>query len=97
MKIRLSLLGGAVLCLGLAGCSHVAPLSQAEACANGLNRGFAELQDAKAKGFSGSVSWIKAAGLLSAAKIQQQLNRYPSCINKTQRAREFIRRADMGL
>jgi hypothetical protein len=97
MKTTNYLLISAALCLGLGACAANPRISQAEACANGLDRAFAELEDAKAKGFSGTVSWTKAAGLLSAAKVQQQFDKYPNCIDKVNRARTYIRMAKRGI
>lgn len=96
MKTVYALLVSATLSLSLCACSSVPPTSLADACANGLDQAFAELHDARAKGFSGSVSWIKAAGLLSAAKVQQEFEKYPNCINKVQRARRYISLARQG-
>lgn len=92
-----SLLISAAFCLSLGACSSMPRMSQAERCSNGLDRAFAELEDAKANGFSGTVSWVKAASLLSAAKVQQQFEKYPNCINKVYRAREYIRMARRGV
>ena len=49
-----------------------------------------ELHFAKAKGFSGTVDWTKAASLLSAASIQQEFGKYPNCVDKVRRARYYI-------
>jgi hypothetical protein len=97
MKTTNYLLISAVLCLDLGACAANPRVSQAETCANGLDRAFAELENAKAKGFSGTVSWTKAAGLLSAAKIQQQFDKYPNCIDKVNRAHTYIRMAKQGI
>ena len=59
-------------------------------CSQGLNAATAELEEAKVKGFSGSISWTKAANLIIAANVQKQLERYPSCIDKVRRARLYI-------
>jgi hypothetical protein len=97
MKRSSTLLISAAFCLGLGACTGMPRISQAEACANGLDRAFNELEDAKAKGFSGTVSWVKAASLLSAAKVQQQFEKYPNCIDKVHRARQYIRMAKRGV
>lgn len=97
MKITTSVLISAAFCLSLGACARMPHVSQAEACANGVDRAFAELGDAKANGFSGTVSWVKAASLLSAAKVQQQFEKYPNCIDKVNRAREYIRMARQGV
>jgi len=97
MKRTAFLLITAAFCLGLGACGSKPRMSQAERCSNGLDRAFAELDGAKASGFSGTVSWVKAASLLSAAKVQQQFEKYPNCINKVNRAREYIRMAKRGV
>lgn len=52
-----------------------------------------ELEDAKVNGFSGSIQWIKAAGLLTDASVQQQLEKYDKCVDKVRRARLYIKEA----
>jgi len=47
-----------------------------------LHSAFQELDQAKAKGFGGTVSWTKAATLLSTAKVEQQFDTFPNCTNK---------------
>ncbi len=80
-----------VLALLLASCAGTTPKPRlANQCHQGLNAGFSELDLAKANGFSGSVSWAKAATLLSTAKIQQQFDKFPNCVNKIKRARYYI-------
>ena len=96
MKTANALLLSTALCLSLGACSSMPRANLAQACASGLDQAFTELDDAKAKGFSGTVSWVKAAGLLSAAKVQQQFEKYPNCIDKVNRAREYIRMARQG-
>lgn len=68
---------------------------QAHECATGLRVAYSELEDARAHGFDGTVEWTKAAGLLTAAKIQQQFGKYPNCIDKVRRARYYIHRAQL--
>jgi hypothetical protein len=97
MKTTAYLLISAALSLSLGACAAKPRISQAQTCANGLDLAFAELEDAKAKGFSGTVSWTKAAGLLSAAKVQQQFDKYPNCIDKVNRASTYIRMAKQGI
>jgi hypothetical protein len=60
-------------------------------CSEGLRIAFEELDFAKAKGFSGTVAWSKAASLLSAAEVNKQLEKFPGCIDKVTRARAYIR------
>jgi len=66
---------------------------KARACEAGIKAGYHELDLAKADGFSGSVDWTKAASLLTAAKVQQQFEKYPNCIEKANRARFYIKRS----
>lgn len=65
----------------------------ARECATGLNVAYKELDQARAHGFDGTVEWTKAAGLLTAAKIQQQFGKYPNCIDKVRRARYYLHQA----
>ena len=77
----------------LVACSGKASPAQAKACQNGISQTYAELERAKADGFGEAVAITKAASLLSAAKIQQQFEKYPNCIDKTERARYYIGQA----
>ncbi len=83
---------GVYLALGLVGCAGTPKDPQlASQCRQGLENAFQELEHAKTNGFSGSVNWSKATALLSAAKMQQQFDKYPNCIDKVKRARYYIR------
>jgi hypothetical protein len=73
-----------------AGCAGNPLSSQADQCESGLRAAYKELDFAKANGFSGTVEYSKAAGLLTAAKVQQEFGKYPNCIDKVQRARAYI-------
>jgi hypothetical protein len=87
-----------VLSLGLlvAACAGTAPPGQVNACKNGLSQAYAEFERAKTDGFGGAVAMTKAGSLLSAAKVQQQFEKYPNCIDKVKRARHYIRQARAG-
>ena len=78
------------LCLFLAACSGRIATPAGQECAEGLRIANQELEDAKDKGFSGSIQWIKAAGLLTDASVHQQLEKFPSCADKVRRARLYI-------
>ena len=67
----------------------------ARQCENGLKSAYQELDFAKANGFGGTVDWSKAAGLLSAASIQNEFGKYPNCVNKVQRARHYIKKSQV--
>lgn len=79
--------------LTLAACSGNPNPSQAQACHNGINTAYAELKQAESEGLGGAVDITKAASLLSAAKVQEQFEKYPNCIDKVKRARHYIRQA----
>lgn len=81
-------------CLALSACSgRNLGTPVAQECNEGLRFGNQELEDAKVKGFSGSIQWIKAANLLAAASVQQQLEHFESCADKVRRARLYIKEA----
>lgn len=65
-------------------------------CDNLVDTARKELDLAKAQGLDGTVSYTKAASLISAAKGQQVIERFPSCINKAKRARVYIAESRAG-
>ncbi len=72
-------------------CAGAPPNRQlANQCEQGLYSAFQELDQAKAKGFGGTVSWTKAATLLVRAKIQEQFEKFLNGIEKVKRARFYI-------
>jgi len=75
------------------GCAAVHSAKLASQCRSGLETANRELDKAKVDGFSSTVAWTKAATLLTAAKIQQQFDKFPNCVNKVARARYYIRRS----
>jgi hypothetical protein len=75
------------------GCAGNPSSSLARQCEDGLNIAYKEIDFAKAKGLGGSVEYSKAAGLLTAAKVQFEFGKYPNCIEKVDRARAFITRS----
>jgi len=80
-------------CLLLTACSGRVGTPAGQECAEGLRIANQELEDAKVKGFSGSIQWIKAAGLLTDASVHQQLEKFASCSDKVRRARIYINEA----
>ena len=78
----------------LAGCS--ATSSYRASCANQLDAAWQELDLAKAEGFAGTVSYSKAASLMTAAKTQQQFEAYRGCTDKSEKARFYIRESRAG-
>ena len=81
------------MALIMTACAGPRSASEELECAKGLETAFAELEVAESKGFAGTVSLTKATGLLTAAKVQQQFEKYPNCIEKVKRARYYIGRA----
>lgn len=67
-----------------------------DSCAAQLDAAWKELDLAKAEGFAGTVSYSKAVGLLSLAKGQQTIERFPGCIEKAKRARFYIAQSRKG-
>lgn len=70
--------------------------SDRERCASLLDSAWTELDASKAEGFAGAVSHGKATALITHAKLQQTLERFPSCIEAAERARYYIKEARAG-
>ena len=79
----------------VAGCETNPASKSARQCQHGLKIANKELNFAKAKGFSGTVEYAKAATLLTGAAIQYEFGKYPNCIDKVKRARKFIKRSQI--
>lgn len=77
------------------GCQTNPSSPSARQCQQGLKIANKELNFAKAKGFSGTVEFTKAATLLTGAAIQYEFGKYPNCIDKVKRARRFIKKSKM--
>jgi hypothetical protein len=92
MTARLALILPLLL---LAACSGKVGTREAAECDAGLRIAQKEMEAAKVSGFGGGVEITKAAGLLSAAAVQKTFEKYPNCIDKVQRARAFIREAQV--
>jgi hypothetical protein len=82
----------ALMILILAGCSQDrGDVGLRNQCSAGLDAGYRELNRAEADGFSGALTWSKAASLLSVAKVQEQFEEYQNCVLKVQKARRYLR------
>ena len=75
----------------IAGCETNPTSASARQCNHGLKIANKELNIAKVKGFSGTVEYAKAAGLLTGAAVQYEFGKYTNCIKKVERARRFIK------
>ncbi len=65
-------------------------------CAINLDSAWKQLDIAKTEGFAGSVSYTKALSLLTAAKTEQQIETYDSCIKNAQKAQYYIKESRAG-
>lgn len=90
---HLSILAPIVLGFLLVSCAGRIATPVGQECAEGLRIANQELDEAKVKGFSGSIQWIKAANLLAGANVQEQFEKYESCADKVRRARLYIQEA----
>lgn len=90
MKILLALMMVAVA----AGCATTT--QGRERCGLVLDTAWKELDLAKAQGFSGTVSYSKAAALLTRAKTNQVVEDFPECIETAERARFYISESRQG-
>ncbi len=81
--------------LSLAGCAARPANGMDIKCTQGLKVAYRELNFAETKGFSGTVAWSKAASLLTAAKVQQQFEKWPNCVNKVERARYYTKQSQI--
>lgn len=77
----------------LGGCAGNPVGSEAEQCRSGLKLAHQELSAAKAEGLEAGWAYTKAAALLGAAKVQEEFGKYPNCIIKVKRARQYIKQA----
>jgi hypothetical protein len=65
-------------------------------CGSELDIAWQELDVAKAKGFSGSVSYTKALGLLTLAKSMQTVENFDNCVQNAKDARYYIAQSRLG-
>lgn len=79
--------------LALGGCGGKIATERGQACSQALHVANQELEDAKVKGLSGSIQWIKAANLLAAANARMQVEKFENCLDKVRRARIYIQEA----
>lgn len=66
------------------------------ACDQEVEAAWSELSIAKADGFSGTVSYTKALGLISAARTKQAVENFDGCYNSAKDARFYIRESRNG-
>lgn len=66
------------------------------ACASELDAAKEESSISKTKGFGGTVSYTKAAGLITAAMTMQTVENYDACYHNAKKARFYIRESQKG-
>lgn len=66
------------------------------ACSQELDAAWSELSIAKAEGFSGTVSYTKALGLITSARTMQTVENFDNCYNQAKDARFYIRESRKG-
>jgi len=67
-----------------------------EACDKEIEAAWSELSIAKADGFSGTVSYTKALGLITSARTMQTVENFDNCYNQAKDARFYIRESRKG-
>ncbi|BFM11006.1 lipoprotein [Simiduia litorea] len=67
-----------------------------DSCAANVNAAWDELDIAKTEGFSGSVSYSKALGLISLAKSMQTVENFDNCVKHAKDARFYIAESRKG-
>ncbi|NKB56490.1 MAG: hypothetical protein GKS00_09155 [Alphaproteobacteria bacterium] len=82
----------AITVLALSGCMDAADRGLGPACESELSAAERELSDAKANNVGRVIDWAKAAGLIGAARTQQQFSEFQNCVLKAKKAREIISR-----
>lgn len=66
------------------------------ACDQEIEAAWSELSIAKADGFSGTISYTKALGLITSARTMQTVENFDSCYNQAKDARFYIRESRKG-
>jgi len=65
-------------------------------CASEMDSAWRELDVANVKGFSGSVSYSKAVGLISLGRTMQTVENFDNCIKHARDARYYISQSLQG-
>ncbi len=76
----------------LAGCMDAGDRGLGPTCSTRLSAAESALGRAKANNIGGVIDWTKAAGLIAAARTQQQFSEYQNCVIKANSAIEIISR-----
>jgi hypothetical protein len=81
-------------CLLISGCAGKTQFRNA--CSDELKAAKEESSISKAKGFGGTVSYTKAAALITSAVTMQTVENYDACYNQAKKARFYIRESQKG-
>ena len=65
-------------------------------CGSELDAAWKEIDIAKVKGFSGTVSYSKALGLVSLARSMQTIENFDNCVKNAKSARYYITQSRLG-
>ncbi|MFT5485339.1 MAG: hypothetical protein ACI9JL_004388 [Paracoccaceae bacterium] len=76
----------------LAACADAGDRGLGPACEANLDAAERALSKAKGDSVGKVIDWTKAAGLIAAARTQQQFSEYQNCVLKAKQAREIIAR-----
>ncbi|QEY12075.1 hypothetical protein D0B88_07170 [Cellvibrio sp. KY-YJ-3] len=83
-----------VIALSLSACAG--KTQYRTACASEVDAAWSELSIAKAEGFSGTVSYGKALGLITSARTMQTVENFDNCYRHAKDARFYIRESRKG-
>lgn len=82
------------MALGLSACAGKTQFRSA--CDQEIDAAWSELSIAKADGFSGTISYTKAFGLITSARTMQTVENFDNCYNQAKDARFYIRESRKG-
>ena len=89
MKTLITTLFALILSASLAGCNTMSSTNQvADACSQGIEKLNKHLSTKNYNIHQANIS--RANSLLQAAQVQQQFAEYPGCIEKIQRAHDYL-------
>lgn len=89
---RNGLVVAALVIGGLTGCMDRGDRGLGPSCRSNLAAAERELSAARTNSVGTAIDWAKAAGLIAAAKTQQQFSEYQNCVLKAKRARQIVTR-----
>lgn len=85
-----------LLAIAFSLCACAGKTQYRNACGSEVDAAWSELSIAKAEGFSGTVSYTKALGLITSARTMQTVENFDNCYNQAKDARFYIRESRQG-